>query len=49
MNIMGRTFTMNVDDEGVASLSFPEATEDDEGDYICKITTELGTAKVLLL
>ena len=36
---------MNVDDEGVASLSFPEATEDDEGDYICKITTELGTAK----
>ena len=46
MDIMGREFTINLDEETVASsLSFTEATEDDEGTYICKITSELGTAE----
>ena len=43
---MGREFVIALDEEtGVNSLSFTEATMDDEGEYICKITTELGTAE----
>ena len=46
MDIMRREFTISLDEEtGVSSLSFTEATDDDEGTYICKITTELGTAE----
>ena len=45
-DIMGREFVTSVDEEtGVSSLSFSEATEDDEGTYICRITTELGSAE----
>ena len=46
MDIMRREFTISLDEwTGVSSLSFDEATDDDEGTYICKITTELGTAE----
>ena len=46
MDIMRREFVTSIDGEtGVNSLSFNEATNDDEGTYICKITTELGTAE----
>ena len=46
MDIMRREFVTGIDEEtGVSYLSFSEATEDDEGTYICKITTELGTAE----
>ena len=46
MDIMGREFTISLDEEtGVSSLSFTEATEDDKGTYICRITAELGTAE----
>ena len=35
-----------IDEEtGVTYLSFSKATEDDEGNYICRITTEIGTAE----
>ena len=43
---MERMFTVAVDEEtGIGFLSFTEATEDDEGTYICKIKTEIGTAE----
>ena len=43
---MERPFTADVDAEtGIGFLSFTEATEDDEGTYICKIKTEIGTAE----
>ena len=46
MDIIRREFTISLDEEtGASSLSFTEATEDDEGTYICKITAELGTAE----
>ena len=46
MDIMRGGFMTSVDEEtDVSSLSFIEATEDDEGTYICRITTELGTAE----
>ena len=44
MDIMGREFSI-VEENGVSTLSFTEATVDDEGMYICKITAELGTAE----
>ena len=44
MDIMRREFVTSIDEEtGVSYLSFSEATYDDEGTYICKITTELGS------
>ena len=43
-DIIWRDFVIDTDEEtGVNSLSFTEATEDDNGDYICVITTELGS------
>ena len=46
MDITGREFVTGIDAEtGVSSLSFSGATVDNEGTYICKITTELGTAE----
>ena len=44
MDIMGREFVIGIDEEtGVSYLSFSGATDNDEGTYICKITTELGS------
>ena len=46
MDIMIREFVTGIDEEsGVSYFSFSGATYDDEGTYICKITTELGTAE----
>ena len=46
MDIIRREFVTGIDEEtGVSYLSFSEATYDDEGTYICKITTELGAAE----
>ena len=43
-DIIWRDFVISRDEEtGVSSLSFTEATEDDNGDYICKIITDLGS------
>ena len=42
--IMGREVMIIIDEEtGISTLSFTEATDDDEGMYICKITAELGS------
>ena len=43
---MEREFQIGVE-EGtkIGFLAFSGATEDDEGTYICKITTEIGTAE----
>ena len=42
--IMRREFMIIIDEEtGISTLSFTEATDDDEGMYICKITAELGS------
>lgn len=41
---MEREF-MTGEEEGFAFLSFSEATEEDEGTYICKVTTKLGSAE----
>ena len=46
MDIMGREFEIGIEEEtGIGYLSFTSATEHDEGTYICKITTEIGTAE----
>ena len=46
MDIMRREFVTSIDEEtGVSYLSFSGATDNDEGTYICKIATELGTAE----
>ena len=45
-DIVGREFVIELDEEtGVNSLSLTGATLDDEGGYVCKIATELGTAE----
>ena len=44
IDIMRREFVTGIDEETrVGYLSFSGATADDEGTYICKITTELGS------
>ena len=43
---MDREYEIDVEEEtGINYLSFAGATEYDEGTYICKITTQLGTAE----
>ena len=43
---MEREYEIDIEEEtGINYLSFAGATEDDEGTYICKITTQLGTAE----
>ena len=46
MDITRRQIVTGIDEEtDISYLSFSEATDEDEGTYICKITTELGTAE----
>ena len=43
---MEREYEIGVEEEtGINYLSFAGATADNEGTYICKITTQLGTAE----
>ena len=43
---MDRPFEVGVqEDTNIGFLQFMEATEEDAGTYVCKITTELGTAE----
>ena len=46
IDIMRREFVIEFDEEiGESSLFLTDTKVDDEGDYICKITTELGSAE----
>ena len=46
MYIIRREFVTGIDEEtGVSYLAFSGATDNDEGTYICKITTELGAVE----
>ena len=44
--LMERAFEIGIEEEtGISYLSFTRAIEQDEGTYICKITTKIGTAE----